>query len=103
MDVDERIFVGIEGTVEKLLAEDTRVAWGIGGRAGVEVLPRSKAFVGLNWQSKDCRECGNAVGLGAGWEQNVSERLYIKLEFKHLFVNEEADANVGIIGLGVEF
>ena len=58
----------------------------------------------MNWQSKDCRECGNAVGLGAGWEQNLSEKIYAKLEFKHLFVeNGEPDANVGIVGLGMMF
>ena len=83
--------------------DGTRVAWGIGGRAGAEVLPRSKIFVSMNWQSKDCRECGNAVGLGTGWEQNLSEKIYAKIEFKHLFIDDEANANVGIIGLGLMF
>lgn len=104
VDLDETFFVGVEGTAEKLLTGGTRVAWGIGGRVGAEVLPRSKIFTGVNWQSKDCRECGNAVGLGVGWEQNLSEKIYAKLEFKHLFVeNGEPDANVGIVGLGMMF
>lgn len=103
VDVSEKVFVGVEATAEKLLTGGTRVAWGIGGRIGAEVLPRSKVFVGTNWQSKDCRECGNAIGLGTGWEQNLTETIYAKLEFKHLFVEDEVDANVGIIGLGVMF
>ncbi|TCU54882.1 outer membrane protein with beta-barrel domain [Novosphingobium sp. PhB57] len=104
VDLNETFFVGVEGTAEKLLTDGTRVAWGIGGRAGAEVLPQSKVFVGLNWQSKDCRDCGNAVGLGTGWEQNLTEKLYAKVEFKHLFVgNGEPNANVGILGLGVMF
>ena len=103
VDVTETVFVGVEATAEKLLTDGTRVAWGIGGRAGAEVLPRSKIFVSMNWQSKDCRECGNAVGLGTGWEQNLSEKIYAKIEFKHLFIDDEANANVGIIGLGLMF
>lgn len=103
IDLDERIFVGVEGTAEKLLTHDTRIAWGIGGRVGAEVMPESKIFVGLNWQSKDCGECGNAVGLGTGWEQNLSEKIYAKLEYKRLFVSDEADANVVIVGLGLMF
>ena len=103
VDVTETVFVGVEATAEKLLTDGTRVAWGIGGRAGAEVLPRSKIFVSMNWQSKDCRECGNAVGLGTGWEQNLSEKIYAQIEFKHLFIDDEANANVGIIGLGLMF
>ncbi|WHO37444.1 hypothetical protein PMI04_012775 [Sphingobium sp. AP49] len=104
IDLDERFFVGVEGTAEKLLADDTRIAWGIGGRIGAELLPRSKIFAGLNWQSKDCGECGDAIGLGTGWEQNLSEAIYVKLEYKRLFVDSgEPDANVAIIGLGMMF
>ncbi|WP_395326967.1 hypothetical protein WBP06_09610 [Novosphingobium sp. BL-8H] len=104
VDLNEKIFVGVEGTAEKLLTHDTRVAWGIGGRLGAEVLPRSKIFAGVNWQSKDCGECGNAIGIGTGWEQNLSEKIYAKLEFKHLFVeNHEPDANVISAGIGMIF
>ncbi|SNS35461.1 hypothetical protein SAMN06295912_10526 [Sphingomonas laterariae] len=103
-DITEGVFVGVEGLAEKPLADDTRVAWGIGGRIGIEPLPEGKAFAGLNWQSKDCGECGNAIGLGAGWEQGLTERLYAKIEYKRLFIGDgEPDANVGIIGIGMSF
>ncbi|MGA1809619.1 MULTISPECIES: outer membrane beta-barrel protein [Sphingobium] len=104
MDLDERFFVGVEATAEKLLVDDMRVAWGIGGRLGVELVRDNKLFVGVNWQSKDCRECGDAIGLGTGWEHNLTEKLYLKVEYKRLFIsNGEPDANVGIVGLGVMF
>lgn len=104
IDLDERFFVGIEGIAEKLLTKETRIAWGIGGRFGAEILPKSKIFTGVNWQSKDCKECSDAIGLSAGWEQNLTEKLYAKIEYKRLFIgNDERDADVGLVGIGVMF
>ena len=58
----------------------------------------------MNWQSKDCRECSDAIGLSAGWEQNLTEKLYAKIEYKRLFIgNDERDADVGLVGIGVMF
>ncbi|WIA58317.1 hypothetical protein N6H05_11145 [Sphingobium sp. WTD-1] len=104
VDLDERFFVGVEAVAEKLLVRDTRVAWGIGGRIGVELVRENKLFIGANWQSKDCRECSDAIGIGTGWEHNLTEKLYLKIEYKRLLIgNGEPDANVGILGIGVMF
>ena len=104
IDLSERFFVGGEGFAEKVLANDTRVVWGIGGRAGARVLAGAKLYAAANWQSKDCRECSDAVGLSAGWEQDLNEKVYAKLEYKHVLIgNGEPDSDIVAVGMGTKF
>ncbi|WP_420142943.1 hypothetical protein [Sphingobium sp.] len=104
VELNDRFFVGVEGIAEKVLEKDTRVVWGIGGRVGAYVLPGSKLIAGVNWQSKDCRECASAVGLSTSWEQDLSEKIYGKVEYKHLLIgNGERDSDVVAVGLGFKF
>lgn len=104
VDLGERFFVGVEGLAEKTLADDTRVVWGVGGRVGARVLPGAKLYAAANWQTKDCRECGSAVGLSTGWEQDLNEQVYAKLEYKHVLIGDgEPDADMVAVGLGYKF
>lgn len=102
-DLNETIFVGGEVTLEKELIEERHVAFGFGGRLGVEAIEGGKAFAGLNWQSKDCPECQQAWGFTTGWEQELGNGLYAKLEYKHLILDEEPNKDIVIGGLGVMF
>lgn len=104
IDLSERFFVGVEGFAEEVLADHTRVVWGVGGRVGARVMLRSKLYAAVNWQSKDCRECGSAAGVGTGWEQDLSEKIYAKVEYKRLLIgNGEPDSNIVAVGLGYKF
>lgn len=104
VDLNEHFFVGAEGFGEKVLADNTRVVWGVGGRAGLRALPGGKIYASANWQSKDCRECSDAVGLSTGWEQDLNERIYAKVEYKHVLIgNDEPDSDILALGLGYKF
>lgn len=103
-DLGEKLFVGVEGSADKVLASDTRVSWGAGGRVGAKVTPTSKLYALANWQSKSCSTCNSAVGVGGGWQQNLGEKVYGKVEYKHLLVGDDTpDADVGLIGVGMRF
>ncbi|MBH0112891.1 hypothetical protein I5E68_07995 [Novosphingobium sp. YJ-S2-02] len=102
-DIDEAHFWGIEVTAEKELEEDRRVAWGVGGRFGRTMLSGGKLFVGGAWQTKECADCGHAVALTAGWEQEIAEEIYAKVEFKHLLVEDERDKDGLVFGIGFMF
>lgn len=103
-DLGERAFVGVEGSADKLLTDNTRVSWGVGGRAGVKVTPTTKAFASATWQSKYSRYGNSAVGVGGGIQQDIGSRYYAKVEYKHLLVGDNTpDADQGLIGLGVKF
>lgn len=102
-DLDETHFVGVELSLEKELVSERHVAAGIGGRFGRTMMSGGKAFVGVNWQTKDCFECGSAFGFNGGWEQDIAEGIYAKIEYKHLLVNHETDKDIVLAGLGVMF
>lgn len=103
-DLTDTFFVGVEGSADKILTHDTRVMWGAGGRAGIKLFPTTKVYAAANWQSKPCRFCNSAVGVGGGVQQSLDNRFYAKVEYKHMLVGDNTpDADLGLIGLGVKF
>ncbi|WP_260923779.1 outer membrane protein [Novosphingobium sp. 9] len=97
-------FIGVEGSATKVLASNNRVSWGAGGRIGFKVLPQSKLYAMSEWQSKNCKYCNSAVAVGAGWQQNFTNRYYGKVEYQHLLIGDNTpDADVGLVGVGVKF
>lgn len=104
IELNERFIAGVEAFAEKALADGTRVVWGVGARVGARVTEGGKLVAGANWQSKDCGECATAFGLSTAWEQDLSEKIYAKLEYKHLLIGDgEPDADLVAVGVGYKF
>ncbi|MEJ2411110.1 MAG: outer membrane beta-barrel protein [Novosphingobium sp.] len=103
-DLGDTFFVGVQGSADKVLASNTRVSWGVGGRVGAKVLPGTKLYAVADWQSKYCRHCNSAVGVGGGVQQDVGSRYFVKAEYQHLLVGDNTpDADLGLVGVGVKF
>ncbi len=103
-DLGEKFFVGVEGSADKVLTDNTRVSWGVGGRAGVKVTPSTKLYAASTWQSKFTRYGNSAVGVGGGLQQDLNDKFYGKVEYKHLLVGDNTpDADVGLVGVGMKF
>ncbi|PZQ54087.1 MAG: hypothetical protein DI555_13500 [Novosphingobium pentaromativorans] len=103
-DLGNKLFVGVEGSADKVLTDNTRVSWGVGGRAGFKVTPTTKLYANSTWQSKFSKYGNSAVAVGGGVEQALNDRFYGKVEYKHLLVGDNTpDADVGLIGVGVKF
>lgn len=103
-DLGDKLFVGVQGSADKILTDNTRVSWGAGGRVGVKVLPGTKAYALADWQSKNTRYGNSAVGVGGGIQQDVGSRYYVKAEYQHLLVGDNTpDADRGLVGVGVKF
>lgn len=103
-DLGDKLFVGVQGSADKILTDNTRVSFGVGGRVGVKVLPTTKAYALADWQSKNCKFCNSAVGVGGGVQQDIGSRYYVKAEYQHLLVGDHTtDADRGLVGLGVKF
>lgn len=103
-DLGSKFFVGVEGSADKVLTSDTRVSWGVGGRAGFKVTPTTKLYANSTWQSKFSKYGNSAVAVGGGVEQALDNRFYAKAEYKHLLVGDNTpDADVGLVGVGVKF
>lgn len=100
----DKLFVGVQASADKIIADNTRVSWGVGGRLGVNVLPSTKVYAVADWQSKNCRYCYSAVGVGGGIQQDIGTRYYVKAEIQHLLIGEGTrDADRGLVGVGVKF
>ena len=103
-DLGEKFFVGVEGSADKVLTDNTRVSWGVGGRAGVKVTPSTKLYAASTWQSKFAKYGNSAVGVGGGLQQDLNDKFYGKVEYKHLLVGDNTpDADVGLVGVGMKF
>lgn len=103
-DLGDKAFIGVQGSADKVLTDDTRVSWGVGGRAGFKLTPATKAYATANWQSKPCRYCNSAVGVGGGVQQSLGSRYFVKAEYQHQLVGDNTpDADVGLVGVGVKF
>lgn len=103
-DLGSKFFVGVEGSADKILTDDTRVSWGAGGRIGYKITPTTKLYANSTWQSKFAKYGNSAVAVGGGVEQALDNRFYAKAEYKHLLVGDNTpDADVGLVGVGVKF
>lgn len=103
-DLGSTLFVGVQGSADKILAHDNRVSWGLGGRIGAKVLPETKLYAVADWQSKNCSHCNSAVGVGAGVQQGIGSRYFVKAEYQHLLIGDSTpDADLGLVGVGVKF
>ncbi|WP_226636025.1 outer membrane protein [Novosphingobium profundi] len=103
-DLTKNVFIGVEGSADKILTDHTRVAWGAGGRAGVKLFEGTKIFGSAAWQSKPCRYCNSSVNLGGGVQQSLNKNFYAKAEYKHMLIGDNTpDADVGLVGVGVKF
>ncbi|PNU04628.1 outer membrane beta-barrel protein [Novosphingobium guangzhouense] len=103
-DLAPGLFVGVQGSADKILTDNTRVSWGAGGRIGIEPRDGTKVYALADWQSKNCKYCNSAVGVGGGVQQDVGSRYYVKAEYQHLLVGDNTpDADRGLVGVGVKF
>lgn len=103
-DLGSKLFVGVQASADKVLTSGTRVSWGLGGRIGAKVLPATKLYAVADWESKPCRYCNSAVGVGGGVQQDLGQRYYVKAEYQHLLIGDNTpDADLGLVGVGVKF
>ncbi|WP_338468064.1 hypothetical protein RXV95_05770 [Novosphingobium sp. ZN18A2] len=95
-------FVGVEQSVDKVLASGSKARWGSSVRAGVAVTPSTRLYAtaGYNYGVGP-----NATDIGGGVEHNFSmSPLYGKIEYKHFFTEDGArDTNAVLVGAGLRF
>lgn len=95
-------FVGVEQSVDKVLASNSKVRWGSSVRAGVGITPSTRLYAtaGYNYGVGS-----NATDIGGGIEHNFSSMpLYGKIEYKHFFTeNGGRDTNAALVGVGLKF
>lgn len=98
-DLGDTAFIGIEGSADKLLVEDTDVVWSIGGRVGAKVGDAGRAYVlgGYGFADGD-----DGAFAGAGYQHNLGKNVYAKVEYRRTLI-EGPDVNFAGVGVGFRF
>lgn len=102
-DLGGNTFAGLETSADKILTDNTRVTFGIGGRIGVKTSPDAKLYAVSTYQTKNCKYCEDSVTLGAGYQRDLGGNLYGKVEYRHHFVENVSDYDAALVGVGVKF
>jgi opacity protein-like surface antigen len=103
-DLGTSAFAGPEVSADKVLTDNQRVSFGIGGRAGIKVSDAGKLYAVGSYQTKFCATCDHAWTAGAGYQQNFGSKVYGKVEYRHYFVGSNiSDPDAVTAGLGVKF
>lgn len=103
-DLGTTAFVGGEVSADKILTDDTKVAFGFTGRLGAKLGEKGK-FYGLGgYSTEPCDLCEDSWAAGVGYEHGFGQNLYGKVEYRHYFVdNGIPDADAVAVGLGMKF
>jgi outer membrane immunogenic protein len=95
-------FAGIELSGDKILAGNSRVSFGVGGRIGFKLGEAGKLYAVSTYQTKFCGLCDDSVSVGAGYQHALGGNLYAKGEYRRYIVSG-TDGNVAGVGLGMRF
>ena len=102
-DLSKDVFVGAEVSADKMLTTGTKVAFGFTGRAGTGLVG-GKLFAAGGYTTEHCNACDGRWHFGAGYEHNVVDTVYAKVEYRH-YVKKSftPSADAVVVGLGMKF
>ena len=103
-NLSDTLFVGAEVSADKILLESTRVAFGFTGRAGVKAGDNAKLFATGGYTTSILEGLDGNWHAGAGASFDVTEKVYIKGEYRHYFENDNALGSDAVVaGVGIKF
>ncbi|MCP5383727.1 MAG: hypothetical protein H6913_03825 [Altererythrobacter sp.] len=98
-DLGEAMFIGVEGSADKILASGADVVWGVGGRVGGKIGDNGKLFAAGGYAFGEGED---VPYLGAGYNHNVGKNMYLTAEYRHFF-SDFVDVNAATVGVGIKF
>ena len=98
-DLGETLFIGVEGSADKVLADGADVVWGLGGRIGANVGEKGKLFAAAGYAFGEGED---VPYLGAGYNHKLGENVYVSAEYRHFF-SDFVDVNAATVGVGLRF
>jgi hypothetical protein len=103
-DLGDKAFTGMEISADKIADTGTKVAFGFTGRAGAKVGTGGKLYAAGGYTTEPCNACDGSWHAGAGYQQDINQSVYGKVEYRHFFTdNNRPDANAVMVGVGMKF
>jgi outer membrane immunogenic protein len=105
VDLGTSGFLGAEVSGDKVLTSGTKVAFGFTGRAGAKVGAAGKLYANGGYTTEFADGAEGSWHVGGGYQQNLGDRLYGKVEYRHYLPKAAvaADSNTVGVGLGLRF
>ncbi|MAY20277.1 MAG: hypothetical protein CL955_06630 [Erythrobacteraceae bacterium] len=98
-DLSDTLFLGVEGSADKVLVDGADVVWGVGGRLGTNIGERGKLFASGGYAFGEGED---VPYLGAGYNHGISDSVYLTAEYRHFF-SDFIDVNAVTLGVGAKF
>lgn len=98
-DLGDTVFAGVEVSGDKVLVDGSDIYVGFTGRLGAKLSEDTRLFAAGGYTVGEGEDVPH---LGAGLQHNLTDRIYIKGEYRHFF-SDIADADSGVIGFGMRF
>lgn len=104
-DLGTSTFAGAEVSGDKVLTSGTKVAFGFTGRVGAKVGTGGKVYANGGYTTEFADNAEGNWHVGAGYQQNLGDKLYGKVEYRHFLPKgaNTADADSVGVGLGLRF
>lgn len=98
-DLGDTVFAGVEVSGDKVLVDGSDIYVGFTGRLGTKIGEDTKLFAAGGYTVGEGEDVPH---LGAGLQHALSDRVYVKAEYRHFF-SDFADADSGVVGFGFRF
>lgn len=103
-DLGDTAFAGVEVSGDKIGTSGTKVSWGVGGRLGLKAGEQTKLYGTGGWNSEACDLCDDSAYVGAGVQQGITDKFYVKAEYRHNFFSRPVpDSDAVVAGVGIKF
>lgn len=98
-DLGKTAFVGVEGSVDQILADGADPIGSLTARVGARVGERGKAYVLGGYTFTEGEDLPH---LGLGYQHKLGQRWFVNGEYRHYF-SDFADGNAATVGVGLTF
>jgi hypothetical protein len=97
-DLNDKAFLGVEASGDKIFVDGADVAWGFTARGGVK-LGDGKLFAAGGYTLV---EGDDMPHIGAGYQHKITDSAFVKAEYRHFF-GDFVDADAATAGIGIIF
>lgn len=101
VDLGTSAFAGAEVSGDKILTGGTKVGFGFTGRAGAKIGEAGKLYANGGYTTEFADGAEGNWHVGAGYQQNLGNRLYGKVEYRHYMPQAAAADNADAVGVGL--
>jgi hypothetical protein len=102
-DLGTSAFAGVEVSGDKIGTSGTKVAWGLTGRLGAK-FNETKLYANGGYTTEPCDLCESTWHAGAGVQQGLGNKFYVKGEYRHNFErNLQPGSDALVAGVGIKF